>query len=174
MTILYIRGTVLGMGRTMAYENKHSLVLQTNKGKQTNNHINGYKIKITSSTKCYMIPWKCKNEEIQACMKGRWGKTFLRKWHLIWDLESISVRSQSLKASCCMIPLYEMFKIDQSTEAHSSWWLVVRGWGMGRGGVRSDDFLSRGFPWEVMKMFWTEIEVVVNALNSSKSFPLKC
>ena len=45
---------------------------------------------------------------------------------------------------------------------------------MGRGGVGSDDFLSRGFPLEVMKMFWTEIEVVVNALNSSKSFPLKC
>ena len=46
--------------------------------------------------------------------------------------------------------------------------------GRGQGGVRSDDFLSRGFPLEVMKMFWTEIEVVVNALNSSEAFTLKC
>ena len=44
----------------------------------------------------------------------------------------------------------------------------------GEGGVRSDEFLSRGFPLEVMKMFWTEIEVVLNALNSSESFTLKC
>lgn len=67
-------------------------------------------------------------------------------------------------------------KYSKQTNPHrqivvDGWLSEARGWG---GGVRSDEFLSRGFPLEVMKMFWTEIEVVLNALNSSESFTLKC